>query len=91
MANMLVRAGAPKDAVPYSFRHTFISRRLEQGMPTALVAKHCGTSVWMIEKNYAKFLPSETLRWLNATAPSARRLQLVKNGEPQQEPLPVAA
>jgi hypothetical protein len=32
----LLRAGAPKDAVPYSFRHTFISRRLEQGMPTSM-------------------------------------------------------
>ena len=67
-----MRAGAPKGAVPYAFRHTFISRRLEAGMPTSLVAEHCGTSEYMIKKNYAKFCPSETLRWLNATAPSAR-------------------
>jgi integrase len=89
----LLQAGAPQDAVPYSFRHTFISRRLEQGMPTAVVANHCGTSVWMIERNYAKFIPSETLRWLRATAPQARRsLQLVKTGEPQQQPdVPVLA
>ena len=81
---VLLASGAPADAVPYSFRHTFISRRLEAGMPTPMVAKHCGTSVWMIERNYAKFVPSETLRWLRATAPSARRsVQLVKAGEQQ--------
>ena len=69
---LLVNAGAGADAVPYAFRHTFISRRLEKGMPSGILGKHCGTSGQMIERTYAKFLPSETERWLNETAPKAK-------------------
>jgi integrase len=87
---VLLGSGAHQDAVPYSFRHTFISRRLEAGAPTLGVAKHCGTSVWMIEKNYAKFIRSETLRWLNATGPSACPVvQLVKVEPVTVEPVEV--
>jgi|SRR5262245_4603838 len=64
------------DVVPYAFRHTFISRRLEAGMLPALVAKHCGTSTKMIEKTYGHLCPSEIDRMITETA--HQRLTVVK-------------
>ena len=70
--DVLLRAGAPKDAVPYSFRHSFISRWVEAGVSLKLIADNCGTSVGQIEKTYAKFLPDERRRLVQATAPKLR-------------------
>ncbi len=39
----------------YSFRHTFITRRLRDGMPIGKVAQFCDTSVEYIEKHYDHF------------------------------------
>ena len=36
----------------YSFRHTYISRLIEKGVPVKNIASQCGTSIEMIEKFY---------------------------------------
>jgi integrase len=38
--------------VPYSFRHTFITKRVNSNLPPAAVAEMCGTSITQIEKTY---------------------------------------
>ena len=86
--DVLRRAGAPADAVPYSFRHSYISRWVESGVPLKLIAENVGTSVGMIEKTYAKFLPDARRAIVQATAPKlCPQVRIVKNNEPQ----PVAA
>lgn len=50
-------AGMASDVVAYDLRHSFISDALERGAPSVMVARHCGTSVAMLERTYAKFLP----------------------------------
>jgi integrase len=42
----------PRNIVPYSFRHTFITKRVNSGLPIASVAEMCGTSITQIEKTY---------------------------------------
>jgi integrase len=41
-----------RNIVPYSFRHTFITKRVNSGLPIASVAEMCGTSITQIEKTY---------------------------------------
>ena len=41
-----------RDLVPYSFRHYFITQRVNSNLPPATVAEMCGTSVTQIEKTY---------------------------------------
>jgi integrase len=38
-----------RNIVPYSFRHTFITKRVNSGLPIASVAEMCGTSITQIE------------------------------------------
>jgi integrase len=38
--------------VPYSFRHYFITKRVNSNLPPAAVAEMCGTSITQIEKTY---------------------------------------
>ncbi len=57
-------AGVPKmfqgeERTLYSLRHTFISRRLVEGVSVYDVAKQCGTSVKHIEKNYGHYLDEQ--------------------------------
>lgn len=63
--------GMPRTERPsfYSFRHSFISRALENGMPLFLVAENVGTSVAMIEKNYGKFLHAAKRKLIEQHAP----------------------
>ena len=49
----------------YCLRHGFITRALAGGVPTVAVAQHCGTSVGMIESNYAKFAPDVMAEWFS--------------------------
>ncbi len=56
-------AGLPEETVAYSFRHGFITRALERGVPTAAVAEYCGTSVRMIEETYAHFAKGTLSKW----------------------------
>lgn len=51
---VLQRAGITnldkRDLVPYSFRHYFITQRVNSRLPPAIVAEMCGTSITRIEK-----------------------------------------
>ena len=59
-----VKAAELDDEVTsYVYRHGFISRALSGGVPVAAVAIHCGTSVEMIMKSYAKFIPAQMQEW----------------------------
>jgi hypothetical protein len=57
----------------YTLRHAHISRALEAGMPLSLVAENCGTSLRMLEVNYAR--PGVVTRrdTIERTAPKLRR------------------
>ena len=39
-----------RDLVPYSFRHYFITKRVNSNLPVAAIAEMCGTSITQIEK-----------------------------------------
>lgn len=41
-----------RDLVPYSFRHYFITQRVNSNLPIAAIAEMCGTSITQIEKTY---------------------------------------
>ena len=41
-----------RDLVPYSFRHYFITQRVNSHLPPSIVAEMCGTSITQIEKTY---------------------------------------
>ncbi len=41
-----------RDLVPYSFRHYFITKRVNTNVPIASIAEMCGTSISQIEKTY---------------------------------------
>lgn len=41
-----------RDLVPYSFRHYFITKRVNSNLPVAAIAEMCGTSITQIEKTY---------------------------------------
>jgi integrase len=43
---------ATRDLVPYSFRHYFITKRVNSNLPIAAIAEMCGTSITQIEKTY---------------------------------------
>ncbi len=44
---------------PYSFRHTFITKKLVKGKNVFDVANQCGTSVTHIQETYCQMLPEE--------------------------------
>ncbi len=54
--NLLERAeiadAAERGIVPYSFRHSFITHKVNSGLDLVSVAEMCGTSVAQIEKTY---------------------------------------
>lgn len=43
-----------KNYMLYSFRHTYITKKMSEGVDIALIAKQCGTSITVIEKYYDK-------------------------------------
>ena len=43
---------AERDLVPYSFRHYFITQKVNANMPLVSIAEMCGTSISQIEKTY---------------------------------------
>ena len=65
-------AGIDPDTTFYALRHTYISHALKAGVPAKAVADHCGTSLRMIETNYAKFIPEDRARYAAMAAPSLR-------------------
>jgi hypothetical protein len=49
-----------------------MSRAIERGMPLTLLAENVGTSVKMIEKNYAHMLAASRRALVERTAPRLR-------------------
>jgi integrase len=47
-----VKGRDTRDLVPYSFRHHFITQRVNSGLSPTAVAEMCGTSTTQIEKTY---------------------------------------
>lgn len=41
-----------RDLVPYSFRHYFITRKINSGLPPVAVAEMCGTSANQVQQTY---------------------------------------
>lgn len=41
-----------RNLVPYSFRHYFITKRVNSNLPPAAIAEMCGTSISQIERTY---------------------------------------
>jgi integrase len=66
------KAGLDPETCFYSLRHSYISQALKKGTPTQAVAKQCGTSAAMIEKHYAKFIPSDLAEYAELAAPKLR-------------------
>jgi integrase len=65
MREAVKKAKLPRDTVFYTLRHTFISTALKARIDVVSIAKNCGTSVRIIERNYAKFIPEEMSEKLN--------------------------
>ena len=47
----------------YSLRHSYVSHALKTGVPAKAVADHCGTSMQMLERYYAKILVGDKARY----------------------------
>lgn len=52
LAKAKIEVSESRDLVPYSFRHYFITQRVNSHLPPAIVAEMCGTSITQIEKTY---------------------------------------
>lgn len=50
------------ETTPYNCRDTFITDQLIKGIPSAVIAKWCDTSISMIDKNYADKLKLSQIR-----------------------------
>jgi integrase len=75
MKTALAAAELPSSASMYTIRHTYISRAIERGMPLTLIAENVGTSVQMIEQNYAKTLAKTRRDLIEKTAPVLRVIE----------------
>lgn len=69
MKAALLAADLDPDGSFYSLRHSYISRAIEAGMPLTIIAENCGTSVRMIETNYAKALAEKRREFVERGAP----------------------
>jgi integrase len=65
-------AGIDPRAVPYSLRHTWISRALAAGVPVKDVADHAGTSIQMVQRYYGKAFPEAQQQYATVAAPALR-------------------
>jgi hypothetical protein len=72
-------ANLPRETVAYSLRHYYISKALLASVSVQLIEKNCGTSMEMITKFYAKFLPSDQVEMLN-------RVELLPSSYIEQKP-----
>ena len=63
-------AGLPDGINFYTLRHSYISIALKNGINIHLLAKNCGNSAAIIEKNYAKFMDDDVHTAVNTYAPA---------------------
>ena len=75
MQRALTLAELPTGASFYTLRHSYVSRAIEAGMPLSLIAENVGTSLTMIERNYAHVLQHRRRDMIEATAPRLRRVK----------------
>jgi integrase len=68
-------AALPESVSFYTVRHAHISRAIEAGMPLSLVAENCGTSLTMIQRNYAHVLARTRHDTIQKTSPKLRRVK----------------
>jgi integrase len=61
--------GLPDGTVYYSLRHSYISGALKHLVPVKALADHCGTSITMIARHYAKFIDVDKSRYAEVAAP----------------------
>ena len=54
----------------YTLRHSYITHALNAGVPIKALAEHCGTSVIMISRTYAKVLGGHHARYAAMAAPT---------------------
>src|SRR5690606_38891512 len=66
------KAGLDPETTLYALRHSYISAALKRGTPTKAVAEHCGTSIAMIERHYAKYIPSDLAEYARLAEPPLR-------------------
>ena len=55
-----------------SFRHAFITRKLNEGVNSLEIAKFCGTSVGMIERTYAGLVSKDIYKMVFGNIPKQR-------------------
>jgi integrase len=72
MKAALAAAKLSKTASFYTLRHTYVSRSIERNMPLTLLAENVGTSLKMIEQNYAHMLAASRRTLVERTAPRLR-------------------
>lgn len=68
-------ANLPDDTCVYSLRHAHASRAIEAGMPLSVLAENLGTSLLMLQRNYAHVLQRTRRDVIQATAPKLRRVK----------------
>jgi integrase len=66
----VAKAGLDPETVFYSLRHSYISHALVAGVPAKAVADHCGTSMAMLQRYYAKFIRGDMQRYAEMAAPT---------------------
>jgi integrase len=69
-AAAVARTGLDPATVFYSLRHSWITRALGAGVPVKSVADHCGTSMAMLQRYYAKAIKSDLERYATKAAPA---------------------
>ena len=72
VAAAVKKAGLDPETTLYALRHSYITRALKAGVPVKAVADQCGTSIAMIQRYYAKFIPSDLAEYAKRAAPKLR-------------------
>jgi integrase len=62
-------AGLDPAATFYALRHSYISHALKRLVPVKALSDHCGTSMQMIERHYARFIVADRRRYAEIGAP----------------------
>jgi integrase len=68
----------------YTLRHTYISEAIERNTPLTIIAENCGTSVRMIETNYAHILLKHRRKFIEQGAPVFENNYRAQNSTPQK-------
>jgi site-specific recombinase XerD len=72
VADAVKKAGLDPATTLYAVRHSYISRALKAGVPAKAVADQTGSSLAMIQRYYAKFIPSDLAKYAQKAAPKLR-------------------